>query len=257
MARPNLGVVLLAALTTSACTRWSPTTSYGPPREVARRLLGSPSVAETKSSSLNAGFSGRAGGGTAVAGLGANTESVTLKHCVQQAELTMDQTYETRSEIRGRGWDIAGSVVLGLAGVSIIDNGYRSAQIFDDRLAGSDRTSSYDPTSSYVTGGIMLAGAVALMVRSYILVPNRRPAESPPATRTFQENRLVEATGCGLPGDLAGVQSPVPLVIQAQPAPITPPDATARLQQLDKLHASGAISDADYKRKRKEIIDSI
>ncbi len=247
----KLAIVLAVASTASACTRWSSSTSYMPPREVARRLLGSPAVAETKSSSLNAGFAGSANRGSAVAGLGANTESLTLKHCVQQAELTFEQQFETRSDLRGRGWDIAGSVLLGLSGVSLINAGYSNDQDY------YNVNREYDPTANYVVGGVMLAGAVALMVRSYVLVPNRRPAPPPSAMRTFQENKLVESTGCGLPGDLAGVQSPVPIVIQTQAAPAPQGDATTRLQQLDKLKASGAISDADYKRKRKEIIDSI
>jgi hypothetical protein len=48
----------------------------------------------------------------------------------------------------------------------------------------------------------------------------------------------------------------MPVVIQAQPAGLQT-DAVSRLQQLDKLRAAGAISDADYARKRKEIIDGI
>ena len=83
-----------------------------------------------------------------------------------------------------------------------------------------------------------------------------QPSRSGPATRTYQEHKLVEATGCNMPGEFAGVQSPVPLVIQAQPS-ASPQDPSVRLQQLDKLRASGAISEADYNRKRKEIIDSI
>src|SRR5688572_21917106 len=99
----NLKLVL-AVLSMAGCTRWSTSNVYGPEREVARNLLGSPGVAESKSSQLAANFSGRASNGSAVGGLGASTESLTLKHCVQKAELQLEQPYEVRSELRGRGW---------------------------------------------------------------------------------------------------------------------------------------------------------
>jgi hypothetical protein len=48
----------------------------------------------------------------------------------------------------------------------------------------------------------------------------------------------------------------MPAAPVAAPAPAAN-DVTARLQKLDQLKASGAITDAEYKRKRKEIIDGI
>ena len=43
----------------------------------------------------------------------------------------------------------------------------------------------------------------------------------------------------------------------AAPAAAPANDITARLQKLDALKAAGAITDAEYQRKRKEIIDGI
>lgn len=48
------------------------------------------------------------------------------------------------------------------------------------------------------------------------------------------------------------VQTP-PTSVIVQPAP----DTTERLRRLDQLEASGTISDAEYKRKRAEILDGI
>jgi hypothetical protein len=243
MSRLEVAVVLVVAL--AGCTRWSTTSVYGPQREVGRTLLGSPAIAESKSSQLAAGFSGRASGGSAVGGLGGNMESVTLKHCVQKADVALEQPYEQVPELRGRGWDVAGAVTLGIFGATAIDVGYRN---------DNDQYRESSGTTNYVVGGVLLAAGVGILYRAYGVVPNRRPAPSGPLKREWTEQRLVESSGCGMPGDVAQVQSPVPLVIQAQPEK---QDAAARLQQLDKLRASGAISDADYARKRKEIIDGI
>lgn len=238
----RMSKVVFAVVALAGCTRWSTTNVYGPQREVARRLLGSPAIAETKSSSLNAGFAGRARGGTAVAGLGAASESVTLKHCVQKAELTFEQPYEVRPELRGRGLDIAGAVVLGLIGAGGIQ-------------AGMDGTDGRDGTSTVIAGSAFIAAGVGLLVYSYGIVPRREPPVLPNQRHQWVEARLVEASGCGLPGDVAQAQAAIPVVLQPQPA--AKQDAAARLEQLDKLRASGAISDADYERKRKEIIDGI
>lgn len=235
-------VLVVAAL--PGCTRWSPTNVYGPPREVGRQLLGSPGVAESRSASLNAGFAGAARGGTAVGGLGANTESITLKHCVQKAEVSFDQPYEVRPELRGRGFDVVGAVVLGLIGAGGIDAGVRDANDGYDDSSG---------TTNIVLGSAFVAAGVGLLVYSFGIVPGREPAPLRDQHRTWTEPRLVEATGCGMPGEAAAAAAAIPVVLQPQP----PKDAATRLQELDKLHAAGAINDADYARKRKEIIDGI
>lgn len=232
---------VLAVVAVAGCTRWSSTNVYGPQREAARRLLGSPAIAETKSSSLNAGFAGRARGGTAVAGLGAASESITLKHCVQKAELTFEQPYEVRPQLRGRGLDIAGAIVLGLIGAGGVQ-------------AGMDGNDGRDGTNTVIAGSAFIAAGVGLLVYSYGIVPRREPAVLTNQRHQWVETQLVEASGCGMPGDVARAQAAIPVVLQPQPAA---QDATARLQQLDKLREAGAISDADYQRKRKEIIDGI
>jgi hypothetical protein len=239
----QMSKVVLVGVALAGCTRWSSTNVYGPQREVGRQLLGSPGVAETKSSSLSAGFAGSARGGSAVAGLGAESESVTLKHCVQKAELTFQQPYQVRPELRGRGWDIAGAVVLGLVGLGGIQSGVQE---------NHDQFEDESGTTSIVLGSAFIAAGVGLLAYSYGVVPSREPAPTE-QSRTWMETRLVEASGCGLPGEVAQAQAAMPVVIQPQP----PQDAAARLQQLDKLRAAGAINEADYARKRKEIIDGI
>jgi hypothetical protein len=236
--------VVLAMVAAAGCTRWSSNNVYGPEREVARRLLGAPAIAETKSSSLNAGFAGSARGGTAVAGLGASSESVTLKHCVQKAELTFEQPFDVRPQLRGRGWDVAGAVVLGLIGLGGIQAG----------MGDTNDPSGNNGTQNIVAGSAFIAAGAGLLIYSFGIVPNREPPVLQNQRRQWVENRLVESSGCGLPGDVAAAQAAMPVVIQAAPAQ---QDATARLQQLDKLRAAGSISEADYARKRKEIIDGI
>lgn len=237
-------MVVLVVGALAGCTRWSPNNVYGPPREVGRQLLGSPGIAESRSASLNAGFAGSARGGTAVGGLGAATESITLKHCVQKADVSFEQPYEVRPELRGRGFDIAGAVVLGLIGAAGLQSG------FHDNSDGYDETSG---TQSIVLGSAFIAAGVGLIAYSYGIVPRREPAIVPNQRRQWVEQRLVEASGCGLPGEAAAAAAAIPVVIQPQP----PKDAAARLQELDKLRAAGAIDQADYERKRKEIIDGI
>lgn len=185
---------------------------------------------------------GSARGGSAVAGLGAEAESVTLKHCVQKAEITFEQPYEVRPKLRGRGWDIAGSVVLGLLGLSGIQSGMNESSRGDDG------------TNTIIAGSAFIAAGAGLLVYSYGIVPRREPPVQMNQRREWVETRLVEATGCVLPGEVAQAQAAIPVVIQPQPAA---QDPAARLQQLDKLRAAGAISNEDYARKRKEIIDGI
>lgn len=235
-------VLVMVVVALAGCTRWTTTNSYGPQREVARRLLGAPAIAETKSSSLSAGFAGSARGGSAVAGLGAESESVTLKHCVQKAEITFEQPYDVRPELRGRGWDIAGSVVLGLIGLGGIQSGM------------NENANDGNGTNTIIVGSTFIAAGVGLLVYSYGIVPKREPPVVTNQRREWVETRLVEATGCVLPGEVAQAQAAIPVVIQPQPAANDP---AARLQQLDKLRAAGAISEEDYARKRKEIIDGI
>src|SRR5688572_1941783 len=109
-----------AILGLAGCTSWGTHTVYGPKREVGRQLVGSPAIAESHSTTLGAGFVGAGGGGVAIAGLGANADSMRLTHCVQQAQITYEQPLETRPVVVGRPADVAGSIGLGLAGLITI-----------------------------------------------------------------------------------------------------------------------------------------
>ena len=63
--RNHVVVLLSAGSLVTGCTHWGYTNVYGPQQEVGRQLAGAPSVAQTKSSSLAAGFGGSAGNGSA------------------------------------------------------------------------------------------------------------------------------------------------------------------------------------------------
>jgi hypothetical protein len=150
--------------------------------------------------------------------------------------------------IRGRGWDVTGAIILGVVGISGIAN----SGSYRDEFTGETQSR----TGNLIAGTVMLAGAVGLLAYAYGVVPNRAHAPAESRTRQYQETRLVEAEGCNVGGEITVVQSPVPLNVQpaASGQSKTPAE---RLEQLDKLHAAGQISDADYNRKRKEIIDSL
>ncbi|MBA3452477.1 MAG: SHOCT domain-containing protein [Deltaproteobacteria bacterium] len=224
-------ISLVVALT--GCTRWGTTQVNGPEREVGRRLLGSPAVAETRSATLGIGFAGAGGGGAAVAGLGASAGTISLKHCVQQAELTFERSFHNEPELQGRGGDLGIGIPAGAIGALVIAS---TAQQRSDEF--SDEAIS--PTRGYVVGGALLSVGVALLVRSFLIVPNNRPDAEPATTRHRTETRLVQSSGCGLPGDRSQLQPAFPV-----------------LQKLDKLRAAGAISDAEYARKRQKIVDEI
>src|SRR6187551_2917537 len=114
MVKSALMAMVVALVGLAGCTSWGTVNVYGPKREVGRQMLGSPAIAESKSSSLNAGFSGASGGGVAVAGLAGNTDSIKLTHCVQQAEIQYEQPFEIHPRAVGRGMDVAGALTLGV-----------------------------------------------------------------------------------------------------------------------------------------------
>src|SRR5258706_12682327 len=105
-------VVVLAG-----CTHWTTTPSYGPPAEVARRLLGSPQVEETESSNLSAGFStvGESytsrhyRGGYETGGLSGSHDSSKRTHCVQQAQIDYVQSVDSTPELEHRPCDVGSS----------------------------------------------------------------------------------------------------------------------------------------------------
>jgi hypothetical protein len=246
----------VALVSFAGCTSWGTATVYGPKREVSRQLLGEPAIAESKSSSLNAGFHGVSNGGVAVAGLGAATDSIKLTHCVQQAEVHYEQPFELRPITEHRGLDWAGAITLGVIGLLVINHGYQSQDTFW-QPGDMYYEAPPDPTPSYVAGGLMVGAGVGLLVYSYARLPKQPAPAVEQRKREWTETSLVEATGCnmGLPGNVAATPAPAPMPAAAPAAPAN--DVTARLQKLDALKASGAITDAEYQKKRKEIIDGI
>ncbi len=60
-------------------------------------------------------------------------------------------------------------------------------------------------------------------------------------------------------GYAAGTQSSQPrtVYVERQPAPRAAPTAERRLDELNRLHAKGMISDSEYATRRKAILDSL
>jgi hypothetical protein len=277
---------LIPALTSvallSGCTHWGTATVYGPKHEVERRLLGEPSLATTSSSNLSAGFAGSHGNGLSLAGLDAGTDSMSRTHCVQQAEIVYEQPYELQPVPEGRAADVAGAVVLGFVGLGVMVAAKISSEtIFEPGDPLYEEPPS--PVGGYLVGGAMIAGGVGLLAYSFNKLPKAPKPAVQQSKRNWTQNELVEATGCTMPGqNVASVPQP-----QAQPQPAPQPqplqtrplaqpaaatvapqpaaaatgtpsnDAAMRLKKLDDLRASGAITESEYQKKRKQIIDSI
>lgn len=264
----TLSSILVTAALLSGCTKWGTTVAYGPKYEVERRLLGSPSIATTSSASLSAGFAGVRGRGVAVAGLEAGADSMSRTHCVQQAEITYEQPVEYQPVVRGRTNDVAAAVGLGFVGLGFIVAG----------LIRSSNTSVFEPGDPfyeepasgaplYAIGGVLAGGGVGILAYSFGSLP-KGPRPAPTQTkRSWVQQELVEASGCGLPGDVAQPQPQPQPMPQAQPqppvaqpavaAPAPTNDTAVRLKKLDQLRASGAITEAEYQKKRKQILDEI
>jgi hypothetical protein len=254
-----LTALVVALVGLAGCTSWGTTNVYGPKREIGRQMLGSPAIAESKSSSLNAGFSGSSGGGVAVAGLAGNTDSIKLTHCVQQAEIQYEQPFEIHAKTKGRGYDVAGAITLGVIGLIIVGSASASQDTFWEP-GDPYYEPPPDPTAGYVVGGGMMAAGAGLLIYSFSALPKQPKPPVQQSKRAWVETRLVESTGCTLPGvpnNVATAPAPTPApATMTAPAPAAN-DVTARLQKLDSLKASGAITEAEYQRKRKEIIDGI
>jgi hypothetical protein len=223
-------------------------------------MLGSPAIAESKSSSLNAGFSGARGNGVAVAGLAGNTDSIKLTHCVQQAEIQYEQPFEIHPVTTRRGLDVAGAITLGVIGLIVVGSASASQDTFWEP-GDPYYEPPPDPTLGYAVGGSMMAAGAGLLIYSFAKLPKQPKPAIQHSKREWVETKLVESTGCvmpGVPNNIATAPAPAPAPA-AMPAPAAAPanDITARLQKLDSLRASGAITEAEYQRKRKEIIDGI
>ena len=251
-------VAVVALVGLAGCTSWGSTNVYGPKREIGRQMLGSPAIAESKSSSLNAGFSGASGGGVAVAGLAGSTDSLKLTHCVQQAEIQYEQPFEIHPVTKGRGLDVAGALTLGVIGLIVVGATSSSQDPFfqpGDPLYEPPP----DPTAGYAIGGAMIGAGAGILIYSFAKLPKQPKPQVLASKRAWVETRLVESTGCvmpGVPNNVAAAPAPAPAPAMAAPAPAAN-DVTARLQKLESLKAAGAITDAEYQRKRKEIIDGI
>ncbi|MDX2090485.1 MAG: hypothetical protein SFX73_21685 [Kofleriaceae bacterium] len=200
-----------------ACTKYGQTTNFGPPREVARRLVGAPMVETVSASNISGGFDatsvhGRRGG-YSTGGFSGGAATVTRTHCVQQAQIDYTQQVHTSPEVRGRGWDIAGAITLGLVGL-IVYAGAKSNYNYAVDTWNSDnefhlRDPGFfpppgpypsEPTGAYATGAVISLSGLALLVYSYAVLP-KGPAPQPTTTeRQFTETQYVESTGCASPG---------------------------------------------------------
>ena len=194
----------LALVLTVGCTRWNATPVYGPRSEVGRRLVGAPQIEETSSSSMAAGFGGVRVENAYAGGVSGSHDSVKRTHCVQQAQIDYTQDYDLVPEVEHRSYDVAGSVLLGVAGFAIVavaQAKYNSDQSFYQRDPSFFAQPS-SPTGAYVIGGGMMAGAAGWLLYSLGSLPKgTRPAVDH-QRRAWTETTYVEATGCGLvPGD--------------------------------------------------------
>jgi hypothetical protein len=247
-ARRAIGLITSVALIGAAgCTHWNSRTTYAPPQELTRRLVGAPQVAETTSASLSAGLAGSSANGATgtsiLGGLSANAGSLKRTHCVQEAQIDFVQPYEVAPVASTRAWDWVGAITIGVIGLSVVNQARANAA--DDRYYGG-RQQSY--TGTYVFGGALIAGGIGWIGYSQTRLPHQPAPPVQHLEKRWTESRFVETTGCGLvPSDVAKPSSPGP----------APADAEARLKELDRLHQSGILSDEEYARKRKAVIDAL
>jgi hypothetical protein len=288
-----LAVALAGILAGGGCTHWGTVNVYGQKQEVGRQLTGAPQVAETSSSNMSANFFATKGqtpvtGADAAAGNAfASTDSQKRMHCVQQAQIQYVQPYEIRPETQGRVWDVVGGIVLGGVGLSFLSSAAVLSQPSADPYATKPNVTPY-----YVIGGVALAGAAAWLIYSFHSLPSGPPPPVQTSQQRWTATEYVEAVGCGLvPGDpvLAAPAPPPPAPAPYTQAPAPPPpapapytqasappppapatapaqsgggkkqegDVAARLQKLEKLHKAGLLTDEEYKRKRKEMVDGL
>jgi len=192
----------------AGCTQWTTTPIYGQQTEVARRLLGAPQI-ETTTSSEGAASFGTAGEswqgrhygtGYHVGGISGSTDSSTRSHCVQQAQIDYVQPVDYVTHSEHRAFDVAGSALLGLAGIAVV--GVASAQYNNSESFYEMNPSFFakpsEPTVAYGIGGVALVGAVAWIVYSLVGLPRGAPPVEPSTTHAWTDTTYVEATGCGL-----------------------------------------------------------
>ena len=144
-----------------------------------------------------------------MASLGGNFGSTTIKHCVQNAELTFEQTYHAEPELSGRGGDLGVGIPMAAVGSLII---VAETQRRDDlRYSGPGSQT----TAGYVVGGALLAAGVGFLVNTFVIGPGKKPPPGPVRVRRRVDTQLVESSGCGLPGDIGQIQPAYPVVARA------------------------------------------
>jgi hypothetical protein len=242
--RLPMRTLVLLSLVSAGCTTWSAATSFGPAREVGRRLKGQPSLATSSSSSMSGGFAGASFGNVVVAGYGSGSQSYTRTHCVQEAEVAYEQSYEIHPVEIGRSKDKLAGLALAAGGVLMILAGVD---------AENDPYTEADATGAYAFGGGLIAGGVGLLVYSYTALPREPRPEVQRGTNRWVTSHTVEAEGCApLPVPTNIAQGGTTVVVQPSNHK---PGLTERLAELDRLKASGTINDAEYKRKRAQILN--
>ena len=264
--RSALASVMLVAFSSSGCAHWGSQNVYGDKREVGRRMVGAPQVAETTDSNMSAGFSGYGmnhgnGLSTASGGLSSRSGSLKLTHCVQSADIEYLRPYVVEPVVSGREVDMIAAGGLALAGALTIVAAQRKEDV---SYANSTRFGGvvYDPTPAYGAGGVMIGSGLAIGLYSLLALPSAPKPAARNAEGRWTERALVESTGCGLvPGDsiappavIPSVAPPAPLVAPTPAAPRTPAD---RLRELDGLRRTGAITEPEFQTRKKAILDSI
>lgn len=240
-------VAMATAGVSTGCTKWGTHNVYGKTSEVSRTLLGSPQIAETKSSSASAGFAVGTAPGVAAGGFAGESGSMVRKHCIQEARIEYVQPYEIHPVPVRRKLDVAGGVAAAFVGLGVIVGAkIASTTIFepDDPLYEPPP----DPTAGYVLGGLGMVGGIGLIAYSYTRLPAGPAPAIVPSERRWEETRFVEATGCGLvPGDRAGTDR----------GKASEGDVETRLRKLERLRKDGIISEKEYRKKKQELLDQL
>jgi hypothetical protein len=245
---------VLIAAQAGACTHWGANTVYGDRKEVGRRLLGAPQVMEASSTNVSAdvfalgGRSARTGASVATGSASGGHDSVKRTYCAQQAEIDYVQPWQAVPKVEGRVLDVAGGVTLGFVGLMVVMLSAiwaaGSESVFQPGDPGYEEPANM--TAGYVAGGALVAAGAGWMAYSFAALPSGPPPPVGTGERTWTASELVAATGCGLvPGDTG------------KPPPPPGGDVAERLQKLEKLHKAGLITDAEYRKKRKELLDGL
>ena len=213
MSVPPVATRIIGAITSiaiTACTTWSAQTVYGPKRELERHLLGSPAIEESSASSLSGGFQHDSASfhnrhwhdSSSIGSFGGDTSSTKLTHCVQQAEIHYSQPFEVTPVVANRPLDVLGALTLvAFGGIILLAANQHAQTIFHP----GDPLYTEPPSAApgFIVGGALMAGGAGLLAYSFGSLPKSPAPPVRQGTRDLVETELVEATGCGLPGDPA------------------------------------------------------